>query len=298
MQIRPAASLAFYQRLPASGRAALLILAVHTILLFFPPIPPDIRGSLWSHLLAYSFLLAAAVACNGKFSELLHGWSQLTVGRRLATICTCAVAAALVGALAYSAVPQLFVRLSSEEGLWEPLSTACYLLAAILLYKVARQHDDRMRRRHLLFMAALYAFLFLEEINYLEIFGGLMPRVEGLYLGAAHDIINLWSQNALSPAVLSLSLAFAFVLGAVFWWLDFLQPAAIWRSLTFPRWTFFVAGCVLIAAALGIEARLIYWRGDVQRPEELFELTGAIFLFAFALDLAAHHHRSGPSAVN
>ena len=298
MPIRPADSLVLNRRLPVSGRVALLVLAVHTILLFFPPIPPDIRGSLWSHLLAYSFLVAAGIACNSMYSELLHGWSRFTASRRLSVIFTCAVAAALVGALAYKAAPQLFVRLSTEEGLWEPLSTACYLLAAILLYKVARQHDDRMLRRHLLFIAALYAFLFLEEINYLEIFGGLLPRVEGLYLGAAHDIVNLWTQNALSPAMLSLLLAIAIVLSGFFWWSDFLQPVAIWRSLTFPRWTFFVAGCLLIAAALGIEARLIYWRGDVQRPEELFELTGAIFLFAFALDLAAQHHMPKPSAIN
>ena len=164
---------------PRAGKVALAVLAVHVVLLFIPPIPPDIRGSLWSHLLAFAFLISSGIAVAAVTPELLAIWSRQSAGRRILFATGAALNSAVIGTLLYFVSQPLFDRFSAEEGLWEPLSTACYLISAILLFNAAATIDGGADRKHLQFIGALFAFMFLEEINYLEIFGGIPAAHRG-----------------------------------------------------------------------------------------------------------------------
>ncbi|MBT8080604.1 MAG: hypothetical protein KJO31_18635 [Gammaproteobacteria bacterium] len=285
--------------LPRSLSVAIAVFALHVGLLFLPPIPPDIRGSLWSHLLVLVFLIASAMAVSGCYTTILSAWLANSAGRRLLIIVATLAVAGFVGVVIYSLAQPLFVRFSAEEGVWEPLSTVAYLAAGILLLKTAWRFADMVLRRHLIFYSALYFFLFLEEINYLEIFGGMLPRVDGLYLGAVHDVVNLWAKGAIPPMVLGLMTSAALLLAIALWRLKFLQPARLLRDIGVFGGACLVAGVSLIAVALGIEAHYVPWPAGVQKPEELVELTGAICLLAFALEIAAGYYRrsgNGPAS--
>jgi len=181
----------------------------------------------------------------------------------------------------------IFLRFSKEYGVWEPLSTSLYLASAILLFHSARVQTDALRRRHLIFVTSLYVFLVLEEVDYLGLFGGFIQRFDGVYVGAVHDIVELWDHDLLSPTVITILFVLTIAILAALWRLRYLQPGELLQSLRYPRLLFAIAGSVLIVLALSIEISLIPWMHRIRRAEELVELTGAICLAAMAIDLAA-----------
>lgn len=278
--------------MPRAASIALFLFGTHILLLFFPPIPPDIKGSLWSHLLWISAVIAAAIAVNQNWAWVLRAWFSRGVNARLLLTLLCLLIVVAVGSAFYVSAYEISLRFSMEWGVWEPLSTFLYLASAILLSHSARVETDALRRRHLIFMTSLYVFLVLEEVNYLELFGGFLPRIDGVYVGSVHDIVDLWAHDLLSPTVITVLFVLPIAILAALWRLRYLQPGALLQSLRYPRLLFAIAGSALIVQALSLEVGFIAWGQGMQESEELVELTGAICLAAFAIDLAAEQWRT------
>jgi hypothetical protein len=273
--------------MPRATNIALFLFGTHILLLFFPPIPPDIKGSLWSHLLWISAVIAAAIAINQNWEWVLRTWFSRGVNARLLLTLLCLLIVVVVGRAFYVSAYDIFLRFSKEYGVWEPLSTFLYLASAILLSHSARVQTDALRRRHLIFMTSLYVFLVLEEVDYLGLFGGFLQRIDGVYVGAVHDIVDLWGHDLLSPTVITVLFVLTIAILAALWRLRYFQPGALLQSLRYPRLLFAITGSALIVLALSIEAGFIPWAQRMREAEELVELTGAICLAAFAIDLAA-----------
>ncbi len=273
--------------MPRAASIALFLFGTHILLLFFPPIPPDIKGSLWSHLLWISAVIAAGIAINQNWAWVLRAWFSRGVNTRILLTLLCLLIVVAVGSAFYVSTYEISLRFSMEWGVWEPLSTFLYLASAILLSHSARVQTDALRRRHLIFMTSLYVFLVLEEVNYLGLFGSFLPRIDGVYVGAVHDIVDLWGHDLLSPTVITVLFVLTIAILAALWRLRYLQPGALLQSLRNPRLLFAITGSALIVLALSIEAGFIPWAQRMREAEELVELTGAICLAAFAIDLAA-----------
>ena len=283
---------------PISARIAAVLFLAHVALLFLPPIPPITRGSLLSHGLAFAFFIAGGFAVAARHDVLLNAWGRHSSHQRLLRVIGAAALLGTAGAIVYTFAPGLFERFSAEEGVWEPLGTLCYLAAAILLYKTAQLRPGKQLRRHLLFMTGLYAFLFLEEINYFEIIGGILPRIGGEYIGAAHNVIDLWASGVISPGVAAALTLIAALLAFELWWIGLFQPGTILSDQRYPRFLFVQFGVGAIAVAIGIETGAIGWREGVQKPEELFEAIGAVFLLAYGLDIASAALQKKPSSAS
>lgn len=273
--------------MPRATNIALFLFGTHILLLFFPPIPPDIKGSLWSHLLWISAVIAAGIAINQNWAWVLRAWFSRGVNARLLLTLLCLLIVVAVGRALYVSAYDIFLRFCMEYGVWEPLSTFLYLASAILLSHSARVQTDALRRRHLIFMTSLYVFLVLEEVGYLGLFGSFLQRIDGVYVGAVHDIVDLWGHDLLSPTVITVLFVLTIAILAALWRLRYLQPGALLQSLRYPRLLFAITGSALIVLALSIEAGFIPWAQRMREAEELVELTGAICLAAFAIDLAA-----------
>lgn len=271
------------------GLTALGLFAVHVVLLFFPPLPPYLKGSLWSYLLAYSAVLLASVGLARRAPALVVRWERS--GDRGRLLGTYGVAAAILGIgwSVQSALPELFGRLSREEGLWEPLSMFIYIGAALALLARARGEGVPRRNdsRHLRLLGGLYALLALEEVDYFGIFGGLIGRIDGVYVGSPHDLVRLWAEGLLPPAWVA---AFAGILLAAVllaWHTGFLQPTR-WARMLGPRHLrWLMPGVLLVALALAGEAQMWGLGVEVATLEEVLELAGAVFLGALALEAAA-----------
>lgn len=70
-------------RLGRFGRVAAGLFGLHVALLFFPPIPPDVKGSLWSYIIAYLAVIFAALEFRGRGPALVRHWSRWSSSRRL-----------------------------------------------------------------------------------------------------------------------------------------------------------------------------------------------------------------------
>ena len=113
------------------GYTGLALFAVHVVLLFFPPIPPDVKGSLWWYLSAYVAVALLLFETGRQRSMLADGWSSVAAGRRWTlglgvTIGTLALAVVL-----RPLAPVLYGRFQLEAGLFEPVTLYCYLGAAV-----------------------------------------------------------------------------------------------------------------------------------------------------------------------
>jgi hypothetical protein len=274
------------RRLGRAGKAALVVFALHTLLLFFPPIPPDVKGSLWSYLLAAIAVTLAAVEVHAQAPAIARFWRALR-GPTRAVLGTGVGMGILVLALAMRwPAPELFERWSRPEGIWEPLTLVAYLSAALLLRAAARGRAAR-DRRHLDLFALGYVLLILEELDYLGIFGALIRRVNGVYVGSPHDLIGLAVEGLLP--FWAVALAAVVVAGALASLLrsGHLQPARFARTLFSWSGLWVLVGVAFLGIAQFEDLGVVYWLGQ-PRLEELLELVGATFLLGFAADLAAH----------
>lgn len=269
------------------GRGAAAVFLANTALGLAPPLPPVVRGSsLWGYVLKSIAILLAALETRRLAPRLTRAWGRLEPRARLLT--GLGTAAGLVGAaLTLRALwPDLFVRFSREEGPWETVSTACYLCALVLLWRVGGTVSNPVRG-HLRLVGAGFAVLFLEEVDYAGIFGAVVGRVDGVYAGSLHDFLNL-AGHGLLPAWVVVGLAAAGVaVVAGLWRLGWVRPALILRTLTSvgALWLWLGMG-LLLAAALG-EAGMLGAAFAERSPEEMLEMAGAVCLGGFALDTAA-----------
>lgn len=65
------------------GQAALVLLAVHVVLLLLPPLPPYWKGSVWDYALGYAAVVLAVLEVARRPSVPIDRWRELTPARRV-----------------------------------------------------------------------------------------------------------------------------------------------------------------------------------------------------------------------
>jgi hypothetical protein len=267
-------------------RWGLALLALHALLLFFPPIPPVLNGSsvpLYALSLAVAGFLAAAVARRA--GAILAWWGRAGAGpRALAAILP--LAALALAFLFRAAAMERYARFQREEGVFETLTLAAYLAGAILLWRASAAAPAGERKPWRL-LAALYVWLALEEVDYFSLFGGMIGRIRGEYAGSLHDVIRLTALGIMGARAWAVLAAVALVAILLLWRRGYLAPRWILARAADPRLAWAAAGLAFLAAALTEEAHFFGWTFAVPTPEEPVELTGAIYLAVYALEEAA-----------
>ncbi len=267
------------------GRAGLALFALHVLLLFLPPIPPDVKGSLWSWLTGYGAVALLLVEVDRRAAALAAAWGGARAGRRAAW--TVGVAASLFAvALAVRRwAPVLYARFEAEQGLWEPLTLLCYLAAASALYRSVGPSGGLVRR-HRRFVATVFLLLGLEEIDYLGVFGAVFGRIHGVYAGSPHDLIRLAARGALGPAAWAAVGVASAALAAALWRTRYLQPRALAATIASGGFLWAAAWFAFVGAGAALDAELFGLRMARPDVEEVLELVGAVFLLGFGLSVA------------
>lgn len=264
----------------------LALFFIHVLLLFLPPIPPDIKGSLWDYLSGYLAVAFLAVEFGRRRSSLAAWWATRSRGRQWAAGLGLALATLGLVLAVRSLSPSLFARFSREEGLWEPATLLCYLGSAILLLGTAGGLVGA-ERRHWRLIAALYVLMGLEEIDYFGIFGGMIGRVHGMYAGSLHDLILLAVEGALSPTAWVLVAGLFLLVLVLLRWTGYLQPRAIVAMIGSFDFLWIIIGLWFLLAAAAAEAGVFELAARPPTLEEGLELAGAICFFCYALAVAA-----------
>jgi hypothetical protein len=283
--------------LTAAGRWGFALLAIHTILLFFSPIPPIHNGSsVPGYALSLLVVALLAIEIARQAPALVEGWDRAASGRLRATVVGI-VLGGLGAALVFRWVePEAFGRFSREEGLWEPLTVTCFLAGAILLWRAARGGRGSVASRDALrpwrLLAVVYVWLALEEVDYFGIFGGLIGRIQGIYAGSLHDLIRLTAFGVIGAVAWAVLIAVALLVAVISWRTRYLQPRWIAARLADPRAGWALAGLVLLGIAAAADAEVLGWTFAMPSPEEALELAGSAFLAVYALEEAA-----GPAAA-
>lgn len=274
-------------RLSALGRWGLALLAAHTAFLFLPPVPPIHNGSSVPGY-ALSLLVAALLALEvRRRAPAILAWWRARAAAALRAVAAGAIAAILALALALrAALPEPFRRFSREEGLWEPLTLVCYLGAVFLVSRASAGLDPRARRPWRL-LAALYVWLALEEVDYFGMFGGLIGRIEGEYVGSLHDVIRLTALGIMGLAAWAVMIGIVVVVLVLLWRGGYVETSWMIARLADPRIVWAITGLLLLGAASAEEAHFFGWAFTMPTPEEAIELAGAACLAVYALDVAA-----------
>lgn len=281
-------------RLSAWGRAALVLLGVHVVLLFLPRIPPDVKGSLWNYLAGYGAALAGLVELSRQGPRLRSTWARVGRARRWAIGAGLVLVVLAATSALRAAAPDLFLRFSGEEGLWEPLTVFLYLGCATWLFGAARATPGA-DRRHGQLVGGAYALLGLEEIDYFGIFGGLIGRVQGIYVGSLHDVVHLAGAGALGPLAWGGIVAVVAAVALALWRGGYLRPRAL-LSMTLSADALWAAlGLGFLAYAAVVEVPVFGRRGGGATLEEALELAGAVCLVLFALLRSGTLSRSTPA---
>lgn len=274
------------QRLSWRGKSALALFGTHLTLLFFSPIPPIHKGSLWSYALAYLAVVFGALELGRWTGSLQKRWAGLTPGARIALAAGTTLWFLMLGLLIRGSSPELYARWAREEGVWEPLTVLSYLAGGLAVLAAARLRAGA-EQNHLRLIGSTYLLVAAEEMDYFGIFGGFIGRIDGIYVGSPHDLLRLWSHGSLGPLVAIAVVASALAAVGILWWRGYLQPVRMLRLLTSPAALWLLLGAALIAAGAADDADL--WRLPIGPSglEELLELTGALCILTFGLEVTA-----------
>jgi hypothetical protein len=248
------------------------------------------KGSLWDWLTGYAAVAFLVIEAVRQRRRLAAAWSEVTPGARWTRGLGAALALLALAVVLRVTSPPLYVRFSAEAGLWEPLTLFCYLAAAVLVGGVSGEVGGAPRK-HWRFIAGLYVLMALEEVDYFGAFGGMIGRIEGVYVGSLHDLILLAVDGLLSAGAWA---AIAAASGAVLlglWWLGYLQPRALLRLVFSRDFLWIGVGLLFLFAAAAVEARLLGWASREPTFEEAIEMAGGICFFCFALQIAATRAR-------
>jgi hypothetical protein len=265
-------------------------------MLFFPPIPPDVKGSLWWWITGYAAVALLLVEAGRRGDALTTAWAGLTRGRQWALGLGLAFAVSSLAVALRRFAPVLYERFQREEGLWEPLTLLSYLAAAVVLYRLSGL-STRSEGRHRRLVATVFLLLGLEEVDYFGVFGGIFGHVQGVYAGSLHDLIRLAVENALSPAAWMVIGGIFLTVLAGLWLAGYLQPRAVAAMVASPDFLWVSVGLGFLFAAAAIEARLFGWMIAEPTLEEALELSGAICFFGYALSVASDWRRGAAGRV-
>jgi hypothetical protein len=268
-----------------TGRAAVIVFAVHVTLLFFPPIPPLYKGSVWSYALGYLTVVLAVRAASAWGPRMTAWWSRAAALARWRQAMAALVVVAGVGWLLRAGLPETFARFSREEGAWEPITLLCYAAAALLLLRRARDVSEPSLGRHLRLVGAGFVFLTLEEVDYLGIFGGAIGRIDGIYVGSLHDLLQL-AKAELLPEALAAAGAVAALVGIGYLWrTGYVQPVRLVRVATSVQGLWLACAVAFQALAAAEEVGLLGVSFGAPSPEELIEMLGALCMAGFTLEV-------------
>lgn len=277
------------------GHAGLALVLVHVVLLFFPPLPPDVKGSLWDWATGYAAIALLLVEVGRQSGRLAAWWSGLAPPARwmrgLAAVIVLLAVAVAMRALA----PTTFSRFSRESGLWEPVTLFCYLGAAVLVGGLAGERTGA-ERKHWWLVTGAYVLLGLEEVDYFGTFGAVIGRIDGFYIGSLHDLILLAVNRLLGAGTWSVIAALALAVVGALWWLGYLQPRALAALVFSVDFLWISAGLGFLLSAAVVEAEILEWASRAPTIEEALEMAGGICFFLFGLQLAALRGR--PHALN
>lgn len=273
------------------GRTAAALLLLNALLLFFPPIPPYVKGSLWSYVLKAVIVALAAWEVYREADVIAARWASLSAfGRWVLGLGTAAVPTGIALGMRGLA-PDLFERFSAEVGPWETISTACFACGALFLWRLSRACAPPWRG-HLRAIATCFGLLFLEETDYGGVFGAFIGRIDGVYVGSLHDMLNLsvstrWDAAAVI-VVVTAGLTGTWLLLRTGW----VRPRLILRTLRSAGAVWLLLGALLFGvAALGEVGLAGAAFTQHASPEETVEMAGAICLAVFALEVAAGARR-------
>lgn len=115
--------------------------------------------------------------------------------------------------------------------------------------------------------------------------GGIVGRIEGVYVGSPHDLIKLSAEGHLSVGTAALVLALVLAASAILLWRGYLQPVRLLRTLVSPSGLWLLGGAIFLGFAAAEDANVFFALG-LPRVEELLELCGATLWLCFALDVA------------
>ena len=275
------------------GRAGLALFALHVVLLLVPPVPPYWKGSLPSYVIGYIAILLILRELARQRTRVLDRWDRAARARRW-TAAALAVAGTIVGAFALrAAAPDVFIRFSREEGVWEPITLLCFLFSALLL-RPRRDGTTAPGAKPWRLAAAFYLVLALEEIDWFGIFGGVIGRVQGIYTGSLHDIIRLVAADVMPAVAGAILVAGALLLITLLWRGGYLDRRWIAARFREPELVWFALGATLIGTGAADDARLAGWIMAPPTPEEALEVAGALCLLVYALELAARRRTPRP----
>lgn len=267
------------------GKTAGALVVLNTALLFFPPIPPVVKGSLWSYALKTLVEVFAALETWRMSDRIVAWWVGMSRGVRWLIGTSMSGGLLGVGLWIRWMAPELSERFSAEVGPWETVSTACYACGAVLLWRASRDVEESLRR-HLGLVAACFALFLLEETDYAGVFGGLLGRLDGVYVGSLHDLLNLAVHGLLTPVVtLSVGVAGVLVVGLL-WQRGYMRPRLVAETVLSAEGLWLGAGLAFLALAAVGEVGLLGSLFDDPSPEESVEMAGSIFLLCFALGVS------------
>jgi hypothetical protein len=130
-----------------------------------------------------------------------------------------------------------------------------------------------------------FVFLTLEEIDYLGIFGGAIGRIDGIYVGSLHDLLQL-AKAELLPEALAAAGAVAALVGIGYLWrTGYLQPARVVRVATSVQGVWLACAVAFQALAAAEEVGLLGVSFGSPSPEELIEMLGALCMAGFTLEV-------------
>lgn len=262
------------------------VFGVNTVLLFFPPIPPYVKGSLWAYLLKTAAILLAMLETHRIAVPVAMRWAGLRSSTRWMVGLGSAALLLTVALALRSVAPDLSDRFSSEPGPWETITTACYACGLVLVWRIGSTVEAGLRG-HLRLVAGGFALLLLEETDYAGILGGLVGRVDGVYVGSLHDLVNLAAEGALHPLVgVGVTVTISLVAVAL-WRAGYVRPRLIGSTILSADGAWLALGfLILVIAGLG-EAGMLGASFAGHSPEEAIEMAGGVCIAVFALQVAS-----------
>ncbi|HXH84916.1 MAG TPA: hypothetical protein VNN07_18560 [Candidatus Tectomicrobia bacterium] len=230
-------------------------------------------ASITAHL-SVAFLVLAAWGRRHAWLDRVRAWSPT---RRTLAFVAAALAPLALLTLVHAVSPPYALSLGRESGAVEPVQVALYLFAAWLATVLAshvRDRGENHRPYHLVAAACLVAVL--EELDYFGIVRALVGRIDGMHVGAIHDLVRLGRRVPPIAAGLVTALGFALVaLGrAGYLSLRFVRAEAA-HPASAPFW---VAALALgVAQVIDFDGQLLPARAAwLPRLEEPLELLAVV----------------------
>lgn len=157
--------------------------------------------------------------------------------------------AALLSGLAWL-VPLYAQSLAREWGLIEPFTWGLFGCAMWYTLSWARMRAAQGREAKPYYaLSILWGMGMLEECDYLGIFGGIIGYIDGVYVGALHDLVSLWYHTGHDPWWIGLGVVCGLVGGAWLWRRGYCSMAFLRRELCSTTSLPVLCGVVLLGLA-------------------------------------------------